>query len=105
MRYRRILPLALAATLLLSGCDAVEEAVASVMARVSSSGSSEKHRSRMGRVMGMIADFASVRADDTRGRPSKKDASPKIFPGSSTLSVFSAPSGDCRKIRTFPDFK
>ena len=41
MRYRRILPLALAATLLLSGCDAVEEAVESVMARVSSSGSSE----------------------------------------------------------------
>ena len=41
MRYRRILPLALAATLLLSGCGAVEEAVESVMARVSSSGSSE----------------------------------------------------------------
>ena len=51
MRYRRILPLALAATLLLSGCDAVEEAVESVMARL--------RLSRISQFLGMAGTLAA----------------------------------------------
>ena len=72
---------------------------------MASCGSRAISRVTSSRSMGTSWQGVRATAEDTRGRPSKKAASPNRLPGPYRLSTRSPPSSDWMKLRTRPCFR